>query len=467
MNAPAMNLPPHSVEAEQSILGGLLLDRFAFDRIGDVVSDVDFFRDDHRRIFRHIARLAASGRTIDAITVAESIDESGESELTGGLGYLGDLAANTPSASNIGRYAEIIKNKSSLRRLQEIAAALHDSCTSPSGRQVDQLIAEAEAEMMLIVDRTGGDPKSLTEVFQETLENIDERSQRGGEIAGLETGFAALDRLTGGLEPGNFVVIAGRPSMGKTMVGCNIADHVVRHGGSVLFFTLEMSAKEIGARLLSSRTGVSVHAMRSGTTDQDHWRRMGDQLGKAAKQRLFVDDKGAIGVPYVRAKARRLQRKHGLSLVVIDYLQLMKGSGDNRTQEIGGISRSLKALAKELAVPVIALAQLNRSVDGRSDKRPMMSDLRDSGEIEQDADIVAMIHRESVYRPLPEWDGVAELLVRKNRNGPTGDIVLRYHPEVMSFEDYDGPDLRQNQVVSSSSMRDAARHQQRSRGISD
>ena len=463
----SMRIPPHSIEAEQSVLGGLLLDHIAIDRIGDVISDADFFRDDHRRIYRHIALIAASGSPVDVVTVAESISDAGENEQTGGLAYLGDLAANTPGARNIRYHAERVKEKSVLRSIQEVAARLHESCANPNGRTVEQLIAEAEAAMMGSVDRSGSEPKSLAEVFQETLTQIDERSQRGGNPVVLQTGIAGLDHLKGGLEPGELGIIAGRPSMGKTAVGCAVADHVVRQGKSVLFFTLEMSAKDIGARLLSSRTRVSVHAMRRGTTDQEHWRRMSDQLGKASKQRMFIDDKAAIGVPYVRAKARRLQRQYGLDLVVIDYLQLMKGSGDNRTQEIGSISRGLKALAKELAVPIIALAQINRAVDGRTDKRPMMSDLRDSGELEQDADFIVMIHRESVYRPLPEWDGIAELLVRKNRNGPTGDVILRYIPEVMSFENYDGPDLRQQSGSPSNSMRDAARHQQRARGIPD
>ena len=460
-------VPPHSIEAEQSIIGGLFLDSNAFDRIADMVSDTDFFRDDHRRIFRHITRLFGAGKPIDVITVAESIDESNEAEQTGGLAYLGELTANTPGAANIRRYAEIVRDKSMLRQLQETALALHAACVNPSGRTAEQIVTEAEACMQTAVDRTGSEPKALADVLSEAIAYVDERCQREGEFAGLITGFDDFDRLTGGFEPGQLVIVAARPSVGKTIFAGNVADGVAQRGKSALFFTLEMSTREIGSRLLSARAKVSVHAMRTGTNDQDHWRRMSSQVAKADKQRLFVDDRAAIGVGYVRAKARRIKRQHGLDLIVIDYLGLMKGQGDNRTQEIGSISRGLKALAKELGVPIMALAQLNRGVESRTDKRPLMSDLRDSGEVEQDADIVVMLHREELYCSAPEWKGLAELLVRKNRNGPMGDITLHYLPEEMAFATYSGPNIRQQVSAGNFSQRDAARHQQRSRGFND
>lgn len=459
--------PPHSIEAEQSIIGGLLLDRNAFDKIADVLTDEDFFRDDHRRIFRHIAKQFGAGKPVDVITVAESIDDTNEAEQTGGLAYLGDLAANTPGAANILRYAEIVREKSILRKIQEAACSMHASCASPNGRTAVQIASDGESAIQTAIDRSGGDPVALVDVFGEAIAYVDERCQRKGEFAGLRTGFDDFDQLTGGLEPGQLVIVAARPSVGKTIFAGNVADAVAQRGQSVLFFTLEMSAREIGARLLSARARVSVHAMRTGTNEKEHWERMTKQLSTAGKQRLFIDDKAAIGVGYVRAKARRIRRQKGLDLIIIDYLGLMKGQGDNRTQEIGSISRGLKALAKELGVPIMALAQLNRGVESRTDKRPMMSDLRDSGEVEQDADIVAMLHRESLYSQASEWIGVAELLVRKNRNGPLGDFALRYLPEEMTFATYTGLSPRQHAASAAYSLRDAARHQQRQRGFND
>lgn len=467
MNAFGSSPLPHSVEAEQSIIGGLLLDKNAFDKIADVLTDADFYRADHRRIFRHVAKLFSAGKPIDAITVAESIDEANESEQTGGLSYLGDLAANTPGAANIRHYAEIVREKSMLRQLQETALTMHTACANPSGRTAEQIATEAEVSMQTTVDRSGSEPKALADVLGEAIAYVDERCQREGEFAGLITGFVDFDRLTGGLEPGQLIIVAARPSVGKTIFGLNVADSIAQRGNAALFFTLEMSTREIGSRLLSARANVSVHAMRTGTNDQEHWRRMSNQVAIADKQRLFVDDKAAIGVSYVRAKARRIKRQHGLDLIVIDYLGLMTGQGDTRTQEIGSISRGLKALAKELGVPIMALAQLNRGVESRSDKRPMMSDLRDSGEIEQDADIVAMLHRESLYNQAPEWDGVAELLIRKNRNGPLGDITLHYVPEEMAFANHCGSSPRQHTSTDGYSRRDAVKHQQRSRGFND
>lgn len=443
MNANVLTPPPHSIEAEQSVLGGLMLDAKAFDWIAGQIADNDFYRDDHRRIFRHVTRLFDSGKPIDVITVAEAIDCAGETEHTGGLAYLGELVQNTPSAANIKRYAAIVKDKAMLRQMQAVAMTLADACANPSGRSVEEIAAAAEAEMQECLDRSDSEPQALADVIADAISYVDERCQRGGGLAGLATGISEQDRLTGGLEGGQLVIVAARPSSGKTALAGNVADHVASNGGTVLFHTLEMGAREVGLRLLASRSKVPVHTMRTGTNDPEHWKRMSAQLGYAQKQRLFICDKGAIGVPFVRAKARQIKRQHGLSLIVIDYLQLMTAPGhSNRTQEIGSISRGLKALAKELQVPIIALAQLNRAVEGRTDKRPLMSDLRDSGEVEQDADVIVMLHRESLYNDAPEWKNVAELLIRKNRNGPTGDITLTYTPEEMTFSPFAGPSPR-------------------------
>lgn len=467
MSSIDLSLPPHSVEAEQSVLGGLLLNNNAYDAIADLVSASDFYRDDHRRIFRHLIRLISEGLPADVITVAESIDDSGESEVTGGLAYLGDLSANTPSAKNIRRYTEIVREKARLRALQEAALELHNACANSAGRTVDELISAAESSLLSVGDRTEGDPKLLVDVLQEAVTYVDERCQRRERYAGLQTGFEDFDRLTGGFEPGQLIIVAARPSVGKSMFACNVVDHVASSGRSALLFTLEMSRREIGTRLLSSRSRVSVHDMRTGTDDSEHWQRMTKEVAEAQKQRLFIDDRAAISVAYVRSKAKRIKRQSGLDLVVIDYLGLMRGQGDNRTQEIGSISRGLKALAKELGIPIMALAQLNRGVESRTDKRPLMSDLRDSGEVEQDADIVAMLHREEIYSDMPDWKGFAELLVRKNRNGPLGDVNLTYQPEQMRFATLAGVSPRKAGGGSFLPKLDAYRHEKRSRGFPD
>jgi replicative DNA helicase len=434
MNAPELHLPPHHVESEQSIIGALMLDQNAFDRIADIITPGDFYTAGHGAIFSAIRNLHAQGKPVDVVTVAEILLDAGEDDRTG-LAYLGELAANTPSAANIRHYAEVVRKNAILRGLLGVAGSIQDACLSQGPKDAEKIALEAESAMLSLIDRQGGEPATLSEVFAETITYLDDHCQRGDDLAGLATGFDGFDHLTGGLEPGQLIIVAARPSVGKTMFGVNIADRLAQRGLSTLFFTLELSRREIGLRLLSTRTGLPVQVLRARTNDQTLWSRLANEQGKAEKQRLFIDDKGAIGVGYVRAKARRIKRKNGLDLIVVDYLGLMKGQGDNRTQEIGSLSRGLKALAKELSVPIIALAQLNRGVENRTDKRPMLSDLRDSGEVEQDADIVAMLHREALHSPAPEWDGLAELLVRKNRNGPTGEILLTYRPEVMRFDD--------------------------------
>lgn len=441
MNAPneiALRLPPHSVEAEQSLLGGLLLDNGAWDRIADLVAEADFYRDDHRRIFRHIALLANAGKSFDVVTLHEAIQKSNELDQMGGLAYLGEIANATPSAANIRRYAEIVRERATLRRILVIADGLAAECMNPGHKKAADLVAEAEQKMAAELDDTAEEPTAIFDVINSALTYIDNR----GESGGLETGFAGFDKLTGGLEPGQLIVVAARPSVGKTLFACNVADNVTAAGKSALFFTMEMDKNEIGMRIIAARSQVSVHAMRAGTKSDTAWDSMFGVLEKVRNNRLRIDDKPAIGVAYVRARARRVKRTHGLDLIVIDYLGLMKGQGDNRTQEIGSISRGLKALAKELRVPIIALAQLNRGVEGRTDKRPMMSDLRDSGEIEQDADIVAMLHREELYTAGDEWKGFAELIVRKNRQGPLGEALLAYDGQYMTFSPWYGDSPR-------------------------
>lgn len=441
MNAPDLrNLPPHSLEAEQGLLGAILADGpRVLDRIESLVSAEDFYRADHRLIFAAAKALHDAGKAVDLLTVADALEARGESELTGGFAYLGDLGNGGFLASNARAYAQTIRERATLRGLQQTAADIMTACSTPAGRSPADIAAQAEASMQALVDRTDTEPSRLQDVLCDVLGDVQERMERGGRLAGLSTGFGGFDGMTGGLEPGQLVIVAARPSVGKTIIGCNVAAHVATGGSPVLFVTLEMTRREIAARILAARSGVTVQAMRAGTSERNDWDRMNTAVAASASWKLFIDDTTAASVAYVRAKARSIQRTHGLGLVVIDYLGLMRGTGDNRAQEVGSISRGLKALAKELRVPVIALAQLNRASEGRLDKKPTLADLRDSGELEQDADIVCMLHRESMHRQAPEWEGLAHLLIRKCRNGPTGECLLALDGPRMRFTDYHGP----------------------------
>ncbi len=441
MNAPDLrNLPPHSIEAEQGLLGAILVDGArVLDRIEGAVSAADFYRADHRTIFAAAKALHDSGRAVDLLTVFDALEARGEADRAGGLAYLGELGNCGFLASNAKAYALTIRERATLRGLQQTAADILAACATPAGRSPAEIAAEAEASMQALVDHTGTEPIRLQDALCDVVADVQARMERGGKLAGLGTGFRRFDEMTGGLEPGQLVIVAARPSVGKTVAGCNIAAHVAAGGTSVAFFTLEMTRREIAARILAARSGVSVQEMRAGTDDRYNWDRMSAAVGASMAWPMFIDDTPAVGVPYVRAKARRIQRTHGLGLVVIDYLGLMRGTGDNRAQEVGSISRGLKAMAKELRVPVIALAQLNRASEGRLDKKPTLADLRDSGEIEQDADIVGMLHRESMPKDAPEWEGIAHLLIRKNRNGPTGECLLALDGPRMRFSDFDGP----------------------------
>lgn len=441
MNAPDLrNLPPHSIEAEQGLLGAILVDGArVLDHIEGAVSAADFYRADHRTIFATAKALHDAGKAVDLLTVFDSLEARGETERAGGIAYLGELGNCGFLAGNAKAYARTIRERATLRGLQQTASDILTACATPAGRSPAEIAAEAEASMQALVDHTDTAPSLLQDALCDVLADVQERMERGGQLAGLATGFRRFDEMTGGLESGQLVIVAARPAMGKTVLACNIATEAAASGTSVVIFTLEMVRDEIAKRILAARSGVSVQAMRSGTRDRDHWDRMSAVTGTTGSWKLFIDDTPAVSVAYVRAKARRIQREHGLGLVVIDYLGLMRGTGDNRTQEVGSVSRGLKALAKELKVPVIALAQLNRGNEARADKKPTLADLRDSGEIEQDADIVAMLHRESEYRDAPELEGLAHLLIRKNRNGPTGECLLTFDGPLMRLADHDGP----------------------------
>ena len=439
----ALKLPPHSIEAEQSLIGGLLLDNTAWDRIGDVVSDADFYRDDHRRIFIHIRKLVEAGRPADVVTVFESIDKSNEVEQTGGLAYLGEIANNTPSAANIRRYGEIVRERAVLRKLVTVGDDIAASALNPAGREAKTLLDIAEQKVFEIAEmgsRNMAGFVSIQPLLGEVVERVQQLYDRDdpSDITGTPTGFTDLDKMTSGLQPGDMIVIAGRPSMGKTAFALNIAEHVgVELGLPVAIFSLEMSGPQLAMRLLSSVARIDQTKMRSAKqlTDDD-WDKMTVALGRLHDAPIHIDETGAINATDLRARARRLHRQCGkLGLIVIDYLQLMSStrSGENRATEISEVSRSIKALAKELKVPILALSQLSRKVEERTDKRPLMSDLRESGAIEQDADIILMMYRDEYYNENTQEKGLAEVIIGKHRNGPTGKVKLTFLGEYAKF----------------------------------
>ncbi|MGX8883193.1 replicative DNA helicase [Methylovorus sp. SPW-M1] len=437
-----MFLPPQAIEAEQAVIGGLLLDNQALERIDDLLTPTHFYRHDHRLLFQHLVALLESNQPADIVTLAESMENSGELMNVGGIAYIGALAQNTPSAANIRRYAEIVKRKWQLRALLSLANELQEACLSSSIDDPEKIALNAENEIFNLFKTERISDMTLDQAIQVVMTEVDSRATDGNQFNGLLSGLANLDAITCGFEPGQLIIVAARPSVGKSVFACNVADAAAAAGKSVLFHTLEMSAKEIGMRILAARSGVTLQQMRTGTRENNHWDAMTTARKSISQQKLTIDDRPAVSVHQVRAKAKRVRRNCGLDLIVVDYLGLMTGKGDNRTQEIGSISRGLKNLAKELQIPIIALAQLNRGVESRQDKRPMMSDLRDSGEVEQDADIIVMLHREEMYNSSDEWTGLAEALVRKNRNGPTGDIYLLFDREISKFRDYNGPRVR-------------------------
>jgi replicative DNA helicase len=444
-----LKVPPHSVEAEQSLLGALLLDNQAFDRVADLITGEDFYRDDHRRIWRHIAKLAEANRPADVVTVSESIDASEDKDKTGGAAYLGALAQNTPSALNIRRYAELVRERSVQRRLAQVATGIAEDALNPAGREVGQLLDEAESKIFQIAETGARRDQGLLEikpVLARVFERIDHLYHRDNpsDVTGVPTGYVDLDRMTSGLQGGDLIIIAGRPSMGKTALALNIAEHVaVDNGLPVAIFSMEMSATQLAMRMLGSIARVDQHKMRTGRLSDKEWSDLSEAMAKLHETPIYIDESGALTALEVRARARRLKRQYSkLGLIVIDYIQLMSASsqGENRATEISEISRSLKAMAKELDVPVIALSQLNRAVDQRPDRRPVMSDLRESGAIEQDADVIMFIYREVVYKPdLPdEQRGIAEVIVGKQRNGPIGTVRLTFIGQHTRFENHQG-----------------------------
>jgi len=445
----ALKVPPHSVEAEQSLLGGLLLDNEAFDRVADLVSGEDFYREDHRRIWRHITKLIEANRPADVVTVAESIEASEDKDKTGGAQYIASLAQTTPTSLHIRRYAELVRERAVQRRLAHVATQIAESALAPVGKEVAQLLDEAESKIFEIAESGARKDQGLLEikpVLAKVFEKIDHLYHRDNpsDITGVPTGYTKIDEMTSGLQGGDLIIVAGRPSMGKTALALNFAQFIaVDNGLPVAIFSMEMSSTQLAQRMLGSIARVDQHKMRTGRLNDSEWSHLSDAMGRLHETPIFIDETGALTALEVRARARRLKRQYSkLGLIVIDYLQLMSASsqGENRATEISEISRSLKAMAKELDVPVVALSQLNRALEQRPNKRPQMADLRESGAIEQDADVILAIYRDEVYNPESPDKGTAEVIILKQRNGPIGMAKLTFLGQYTRFENYAGPE---------------------------
>lgn len=437
-----LKVPPNSIEAEQSLLGGLMLDALAWDKVADVVVSDDFYRKDHRLIFEGIANLINNGSPCDVVTVSEHLDGRGELENAGGLEYLATLTNETAGAANARAYGKIIRERSMLRALINAGYEISGSAFSSDGRTATEVLDNAERLVFEIADKgTRGKKgfKSLKQILPAAVDRIDLLHQSDGDITGISTGYNEFDKMTAGLQPGDLVIIAGRPSMGKTTLAINIAENAAI-GSKVptAIFSMEMPSQQLAFRMISSLGRVDQTHLRTGNFPDEDWSRINTAVQLMSEAPIFIDDTPSMAPTEIRARARRLKREHGLGLIVIDYLQLMQvpGNRENRATEISEISRSLKALAKELECPVIALSQLNRSVEQRTDKRPVMSDLRESGAIEQDADLILFIYREEVYNQDTPRKGIADIAIAKQRNGPIGDFPLTFVGRYTKFENW-------------------------------
>ncbi len=441
----SLKIPPHSIQAEQSVLGGLMLDNETWDTVADRVGENDFYRKDHRLIFRTISELAEKQDPFDVVTLSESLDQLGELEEAGGLAYLGTLAKNTPSAANISAYADIVRDRSVLRQLIHVGTEISDTAFKTEGKDTSEILESAERQVFKIAEqrqRGQGGFSSIKNLLANAVDKIELLYEQEGSITGESTGFADFDDMTSGLQPADLIIVAGRPSMGKTTFAMNIAENVaIKTDKPVAVFSMEMPGDSLAMRMMSSLGRIDQHKVRTGKLDDDEWPRLTSAINLLAETKLFIDDTAALTPTEVRARARRLTRDHGqLGLIVLDYLQLMQSpsSGENRVQQISDISRGLKALAKELNVPVVALSQLNRNLEQRPNKRPVMSDLRESGSIEQDADVIVFIYRDEVYNEDSPDKGIAEIIIGKQRNGPIGTSRLTFLGQFTRFENYAG-----------------------------
>lgn len=443
----AVKMPPHSIEAEQSVLGGLMLDNDAWDRVAEKVVEQDFYLRAHRFIFAAMLRLAESNHPIDIITVSEDLEANQQLEDVGGFAYLGEIAKNTPSAANILAYADIVRERAVVRDMISVAHDIADAGYDPQGRTSAELLDFAETKVFKIAEQRANaneGPEPINTILAKTIEKIDElfRSPHDG-VTGVSTGYVDLDKMTNGMQPSDLIIVAARPSMGKTTFAMNLCEHAaITSDKPVLIFSLEMPSEQIMMRMLASLGRIDQTKVRTGQLEDEDWARLSSAIELLnTKGKMYIDDGSGLTPTEVRSRARRVAREHGgLSMIMVDYLQLMTvpGLSENRTLEIAEISRSLKALAKELKVPVVALSQLNRSLEQRADKRPVNSDLRESGSIEQDADLIMFIYRDEVYNDDSPDKGTAEVIIGKQRNGPIGRIRLTFHGRYSRFDNYAG-----------------------------
>jgi replicative DNA helicase len=440
-----LRTPPHSIEAEQSVLGALILDNNAIDKVADVLKAEDFYNEGHRLVYEHINRLAAENHPADAVTLSESLRAIGKLEYVGGLAYIGAIANAVPTAANVRRYAEIVRDRSVMRRLAGVATDIAEAALNPMGKNAEQLLDEAEGKIFQIAesgDRSKQNFVSLSDLTAQAIDRVEElyRRDNPSDVTGIATGYTDLDRMTAGLQRGDLIIVAGRPSMGKTAFSLNIGEHVaLRLKQPVAVFSMEMGALQLAMRLIGSVGKLDQHVLRTGRLTDGDWNKFTDALSQLDTSPMYIDETAGLNPFELRARARRLARQvGGLGLIIVDYIQLMSSasSGENRATEVSEISRSLKMLAKELQVPVIALSQLNRSLEQRPNKRPVMSDLRESGAIEQDADVIFFIYRDEVYNQDSPNKGVAEIIIGKQRNGPIGTVNLTFRGEHTRFENY-------------------------------
>lgn len=436
----ALKVPPHSIEAEEAVLGGVFLDKEAWDKVIERVREEDFYRKDHRIIFQAFNALSEEGEPYDIVTVAEWLENHQLLDEAGGMRKLAGLAENTPSASNISSYADIVRKRSILRQLISATSDINDTVFNPQGRSSEQILEYAEQTVFEIAEKENKGRKSYLEIkeyLKGALEKIDELFHSGNPITGIATGYDDLDMKTAGFQRSDLIIVAGRPSMGKTALAINIAEHAAIKGGhSVAVFSMEMPGEQLAMRMMSSLGRIDQNKIRTGKLNDEDWPRLTSAVNILQSAKMFIDDTPALTPTELRARCRRISREHGLDLVVVDYLQLMQvaGTNENRATEISEISRSLKAMAKELKVPVIALSQLNRSLESRTDRRPVMSDLRESGAIEQDADVILFIYRDEVYDEDSVDKGIAEIIIGKQRNGPIGKVKLAFRGQYTRFE---------------------------------
>jgi replicative DNA helicase len=445
MATAALKVPPHSIEAEQSVLGGLMLANDAWDVITERIGENDFYRQDHRVIFRAIHYLIGRDNPCDAITISEYLNDIGELERVGGLAYLSQLVQSTPSAANIRAYADIVRERSVLRQLIAVGTEIADNAFAPQGRESIELLDDAERRVFEIAEQRARGRQgfvNMQDLLVRTVDRIDTLYHSDNPLTGVSTGYDDLDDKTAGLQKSDLVIVAGRPSMGKTTFAMNLAEHVaIKERKAVAIFSMEMPSEQLAMRMISSLGRINQTIVRTGKLTDDDWPRLTSAVSLLSEAPLYIDDTPALTPSELRSRARRIQKenKEGLGLIVIDYLQLMQaggGGGENRATEIAEISRSLKALAKELEVPIIALSQLNRSLEQRTDKRPVMSDLRESGAIEQDADVIIFIYRDEVYNEDTPDKGVAEIIIGKQRNGPIGTVRLTFLGQFTRFENF-------------------------------